>query len=190
MNRKRKNEKKTIGLAALLVASQLLQVANVSADSQEYSGVTQIASEDVYLDVSDLEVSLEVAEVCVAAGDSVQEGDVLLRLTGDSYEKVVAYYSAALLRARSSLTDTQLEYDQGILAAKYTYEMAQAEAENAKSVKEYQTNEVTGALTEHADTMEDITDRIEELTDGIADGSYAMGSSSSGGTSGTGSAGG
>ena len=190
MNRKRKNEKKTIGLAALLVASQLLQVANVSADSQEYSGVTQIASEDVYLDVSDLEVSLEVAEVCVAAGDSVQEGDVLLRLTGDSYEKAVAYYSAALLRARSSLTDTQLEYDQGILAAKYTYEMAQAEAENAKSVKEYQTNEVTGALTEHADTMEDITDRIEELTDGIADGSYATGSSSSGGTSGTGSAGG
>ena len=190
MNRKRKNEKKTIRLAALLVASQLLQVANVSADSQEYSGVTQIASEDVYLDVSDLEVSLEVAEVCVAAGDSVQEGDVLLRLTGDSYEKAVAYYSAALLRARSSLTDTQLEYDQGILAAKYTYEMAQAEAENAESVKEYQTNEVTGALTEHADTMEDITDRIEELTAGIADGSYATGSSSSGGTSGTGSAGG
>ena len=190
MNRKRKNEKKTIRLAALLVASQLLQVANVSADSQEYSGVTQIASEDVYLDVSDLEVSLEVAEICVAAGDSVQEGDVLLRLTSDSYEKAVAYYTAALLRARSSLTDTQLEYDQGILAAKYTYEMAQAEAENAESVKEYQTNEVTGALTEHADTLEDITDRIEELTDGIADGSYATGSSSSGGTSGTGSAGG
>ena len=190
MNRKRKNEKKTIGLAALLVASQLLQVANVSADSQEYSGVTQIASEDVYLDANDLEVSLEVAEVCVAAGDSVQEGDVLLRLTSDSYEKAVAYYTAALLRARSSLTDTQLEYDQGILAAKYTYEMAQAEAENAESVKEYQTNEVTGALTEHADTLEDITDRIEELTDGIADGSYATGSSSSGGTSGTGSAGG
>ena len=190
MNRKRKNEKKTIGLAALLVASQLFQVANVSADSQEYSGVTQIASEDVYLDVNDLEVSLEVAEVCVAAGDSVQEGDVLLKLTSDSYEKAVAYYTAALLRARSSLTDTQLEYDQGILAAKYTYEMAQAEAENAESVKEYQTNEVTGALTEHADTLEDITDRIEELTDGIADGSYATGSSSSGGTSGTGSTGG
>ena len=190
MNRKRKNEKKTIGLAALLVASQLFQVANVSADSQEYSGVTQIASEDVYLDVNDLEVSLEVAEVCVAAGDSVQEGDALLKLTGDSYEKAVAYYTAALLRARSSLTDTQLEYDQGILAAKYTYEMAQAEAENAESVKEYQTNEVTSALTEHADTLEDIADRIEELTDGIADGSYATGSSSSGGTSDTGSTGG
>ena len=190
MNRKRKNDKKTIGLAALLVASQLFQVANVSADSQEYSGVTQIASEDVYLDVNDLEVSLEVAEVCVAAGDSVQEGDVLLKLTSDSYEKAVAYYTAALLRARSSLTDTQLEYDQGILAAKYTYEMAQAEAENAESVKEYQTNEVTSALTEHADTLEDIADRIEELTDGIADGSYATGSSSSGGTSGTGSTGG
>lgn len=111
MNRKRKNEKKTIGLAALLVASQLFRVANVSADSQEYSGVTQIASEDVYLDVNDLEVSLEIAEVCVAAGDSVQEGDALLKLTGDSYEKAVAYYTAALLRARSSLTDTQLEYD-------------------------------------------------------------------------------
>ena len=190
MNRKRKNEKKTIGLAALLVASQLFQVANVSADSQEYSGVTQIASEEVYLDVNDLEVSLEIAEVCVAAGDSVQEGDALLKLTGDSYEKAVAYYTAALLRARSSLTDTQLEYDQGILAAKYTYEMAQAEAENAESVKEYQTNEVTSALTEHADTLEDIADRIEELTDGIADGSYATGSSSSGGTSGTGSTGG
>lgn len=190
MNRKKKNEKKTIGLAALLAASQLLQVANVSAASQEYSGVTQIASEDVYLDVSDLEVSLEVAEVCVSAGDSVQEGDAILKLTSDSYEKAVAYYAAALLRAGSSLTDTQLEYDQGVLAAKYTYEMAQAEAENAESVKEYQTNEVAGALTDHADTLEDLADRIEELTDGIADGSYTTGSSTSGGSSGTGSAGG
>ena len=59
----RKNEKKTIGLAALLAASQLLQAANVSAASQEYSGVTQIASEDVYLDVSDLEVSLESGDM-------------------------------------------------------------------------------------------------------------------------------
>ena len=91
MNRKKKNEKKTIGLAALLAASQLLQVANVSAASQEYSGVTQIASEDVYLDVSDLDVSLEVAEVCVSAGDSVQAGDAILKLTSDSYEKAVAY---------------------------------------------------------------------------------------------------
>ena len=190
MNRKKKNEKKTIGLAALLAASQLLQAADVSAASQEYSGVTQIASEDVYLDVSDLEVSLEVAEVCVSAGDSVQEGDTILKLTTDSYEKAVAYYAAALLRAESSLTDTQLEYDQGVQAAKYTYEMAQAEAENAESVKEYQTNEVASALTDHADTLEDLADRIEELTDGIADGSYTTDSSTSGGSSGTGSAGG
>lgn len=190
MNRKKKNEKKTIGLAALLAAAQLLQVANVSAASQEYSGVTQIASEDVYLDVSDLEVSLEVAEVCVSTGDSVQEGDAILKLTSDSYEKAVAYYAAALLRAESNLTDTQLEYDQGVQAAKYAHEMAQAEAENAESVKEYQTNEVASALADHADTLEELEDRIEEVTDGIADGSYTTDSSASDGNSGTGSAGG
>ena len=83
MNRKRKNEKKTIGLAALLVASQLFQVANVSADSQEYSGVTQIASEDVCLDVNDLAVLL-----CQSQGAESQQqdgGQQQHRQTGESF---------------------------------------------------------------------------------------------------------
>ncbi|MBC8572767.1 hypothetical protein [Jingyaoa shaoxingensis] len=40
------------------------------------------------------------------------------------------------------MTDTQLAYDQGVLEAKYTWESAEADAENAEYIRTYQTNEI------------------------------------------------
>lgn len=92
-----------------------------------------------------------------------------------------AYYEAAIIKADSTLTDTQLAYDQGILEAKYTWESAEADAENAEYIRTYQTNEVENALTDHEEALIDIGDRITELEEGIADGSYDTSSSASSG---------
>lgn len=101
-------------------------------------------------------------------GTQLAEGEAILKLTEESYQKACAYYEAAIIKADSTLTDTQLAYDQGILEAKYTWESA----ENAEYIRTYQTNEVENALTDHEEALVDIGDRITELEEGIADGSY------------------
>ena len=133
-------------------------------------------------------VELEVEEVYAEEGTQLTEGDPILKLTDESYQEALAYYEAAIIKAESTLTDTQLEYDQGVLEAKYTCETAEADAENAEYIRIYQTNEVESALTDHEETLNDIDERIAELEAGIADGSYDSGSASGGASAGGSSA--
>ena len=65
-------------------------------------------------------MELEVEEVYVEEGSQVQEGDALLKFTDESWQDALDYYEAAVLRAEGELTNTQMEYDQGILEAEYT----------------------------------------------------------------------
>ena len=187
VNRKKMGKTGCLFLAAAMTASQIAVVSPVYAADQEYAGTTQISSSDVYPAVDTSAVELEIEEVCVEEGSRLAEGDAILKLTEESYQAACAYYEAAIIKADSTLTDTQLAYDQGVLEAKYTWESAEADAENAEYIRTYQTNEVENALTDHEEALEDIGDRITELEEGIADGSYDTSSSASSGGSASGS---
>ena len=168
-------------LAATVTAMQVTGTWDVyAADTLEYAGTTQISTVEVYPLADTSSVELEVEEVYAEEGTQLTEGDPILKLTDESYQEALAYYEAAIIKAESTLTDTQLEYDQGVLEAKYTCETAEADAENAEYIRTYQTNEVESALTDHEETLNDIDERIAELKAGIADGSYDSGSASGG----------
>ena len=190
MNRKNMGKTGYLFLAAAMVMTQIAAVCPVYATDQEYAGTTQIRTSDIYPVIDTSAVELEIKEVYVEEGTQLAEGDAILKLTEESYQKACAYYEAAIIKADSTLTDTQLAYDQGILEAKYTWESAEADAENAEYIRTYQTNEVENALTDHEEALVDIGDRITELEEGIADGSYDTSSSASSGgiASGSGSA--
>ena len=190
MNRKNMGKTGYLFLAAAMVMTQIAAVCPVYATDQEYAGTTQIRTSDIYPVIDTSAVELEIKEVYAEEGTQLAEGDAILKLTEESYQKACAYYEAAIIKADSTLTDTQLAYDQGILEAKYTWESAEADAENAEYIRTYQTNEVKNALTDHEEAMVDIGDRITELEEGIADGSYDTSSSASSGgiASGSGSA--
>ena len=167
-------------LAATVTAMQVTGTWDVyAADTLEYAGTTQISTVEVYPLADTSSVELEVEEVYAEEGT---------QLTDESYQEAWAYYEAAIIKAESTLTDTQLEYDQGVLEAKYTCETAEADAENAEYIRTYQTNEVESALTDHEETLNDIDERIAELEAGIADGSYDSGSASGGASAGGSSA--
>ena len=167
--------------AATVTAMQVTGTWDVyAADTLEYAGTTQISTVEVYPLADTSSVELEVEEVYAEEGTQLTEGDPILKLTDESYQEALAYYEAAIIKAESTLTDTQLEYDQGVLEAKYTCETAEADAENAEYIRTYQTNEVESALTDHEETLNDIDERIAELEAGIADGSYDSGSASGG----------
>ena len=179
-------------LAATVTTMQVTGTWKVyAADTLEYTGTTQISTVEVYPLADTSAVELEVEEVYAEEGTQLTEGDPILKLTDESYQEAWAYYEAAIIKAESTLTDTQLEYDQGVLEAKYTCETAEADAENAEYIRTYQTNEVESALTDHEETLNDIDERIAELEAGIADGSYdsssASGGASAGGSSASGS---
>ena len=179
-------------LAATVTAMQVTGTWDVyAADTLEYAGTTQISTVEVYPLADTSSVELEVEEVYAEEGTQLTEGDPILKLTDESYQEALAYYEAAIIKAESTLTDTQLEYDQGVLEAKYTCETSEADAENAEYIRTYQTNEVESALTDHEETLNDIDERIAELEAGIADGSYdsdsASGGASAGGSSASGS---
>ena len=176
-------------LAATVTTMQVTGTWKVyAADTLEYTGTTQISTVEVYPLADTSAVELEVAEVYAEEGTQLTEGDPILKLTDESYQEAWAYYEAAIIKAESTLTDTQLEYDQGVLEAKYTCETAEADAENAEYIRTYQTNEVESALTDHEETLNDIDERIAELEAGIADGSYDSGSASGGASAGGSSA--
>ena len=176
-------------LAATVTTMQVTATWKVYAtDTLEYTGTTQISTVEVYPLADTSAVELEVEEVYAEEGTQLTEGDPILKLTDESYQEAWAYYEAAIIKAESTLTDTQLEYDQGVLEAKYTCETAEADAENAEYIRTYQTNEVESALTDHEETLNDIDERIAELEAGIADGSYDSGSASGGASAGGSSA--
>ena len=187
MNRKNMGKTGYLFLATAMVMTQIAAVSPVYATDQEYAGTTQIRTSDIYPVIDTSAVELEIKEVYAEEGTQLAEGDAILKLTEESYQKACAYYEAAIIKADSTLTDTQLAYDQGILEAKYTWESAEADAENAEYIRTYQTNEVENALTDHEEALVDIGDRITELEEGIADGSYDTSSSASSGGSASGS---
>ncbi len=148
----------------------------------EYDGTTQMATTDYTLDVDAFAVDLVVEEVYAEAGTRIEEGGEILKLTQESYQEALDYYEAAILRAENELTDTQREYDQGVMEAKYDYEKVQMEADQAEFVREYQQEELTQTIADYEEIQTEITDRIAELEAG------SYGSSSSGGSSGGSSA--
>ena len=131
-----KNVKKTAFVSAL--AFSLNQtggiIPTVSAEELQYDGTTEMSTVDESLDIEGLAAELVVEEVYVEAGEQIQEGTQILKLTEESYQEALDYYEAAIIRAENTLTNTQLEYDEGILEAKYEYEMAEAQAEQAEFV--------------------------------------------------------
>ena len=176
-------------LAATVTTMQVTGTWKVyAADTLEYTGTTEISTVEVYPLADTSAVELEVEEVYAEEGTQLTEGDPILKLTDESYQEAWAYYEAAIIKAESTVTDTQLEYDQGVLEAKYTCETAEADAENAEYIRTYQTDEVESALTDHEETLNDIDERIAELEAGIADGSYDSGSASGGASAGGSSA--
>ena len=176
-------------LAATVTTMQVTGTWKVyAADTLEYTGTTEISTVEVYPLADTSAVELEVEEVYAEEGTQLTEGDPILKLTDESYQEAWAYYEAAIIKAESTVTDTQLEYDKGVLEAKYTCETAEADAENAEYIRTYQTDEVENALTDHEETLNDIDERIAELEAGIADGSYDSGSASGGASAGGSSA--
>lgn len=87
--------------------------SEVSTETEDTStdltgdGTTQIATISQLADFDVTVSDLVVEEVYVSAGDTVKEGDPLLKLTDESMEAIHSYYEQAVADAKEDLTDAQ-----------------------------------------------------------------------------------
>lgn len=177
-------------LAAALLGTQITDYGRyrVLAEDQQWEGVTSLSTDSEWLAFDSLEAELVVEEVYTEEESSLTKGDAVLKLTQESYEDAVRYYTAALLRAQNELTDAELEHEKGMLEAEYTVELARVQAELAESKREQFQKELEDTIEEHEEVAAELEEKIAELESGIADGSYDT-SDSSGASSGTSSGG-
>lgn len=154
----------------------------VSAEELQYSGVTDMQMERYYPVRLETPVELVVNEVYITEGDRVEAGDPLLSFTEESYQNLLDYYTVEIIGAANNLTDIQLTYDQGMLLAENSFELAQEDARRAEFVRDYQYQELEDKIAEYQEVQKALKERISELQNGIAAGSYE---SSSGGGSGS-----
>lgn len=89
-------------------------------------------TQELDLDVDSLDFVIE--EVYVTAGDVVETGAPLYKLTEESIAKAIAYYEEQVTDAKEDVEDAQSSYDAGVAQAEYDKEAAQSTASSAKEV--------------------------------------------------------
>ena len=173
--------KKTAFLSAFaIVLNQSGWTLSVSAEDLSYEGTTEMSTVEYSLELDGVTTELVVEEVYVEAGEQLEEGDQILKLTEESYQDALDYYEAAVFRAENTLTDTKREYEQGILEAKSEYEMTKTEADQAEFVREYQEQVLADTITAYDEIQPEIEEKISEVQNGINNGSYSSQSSPGG----------
>jgi HlyD family secretion protein len=110
-------------------------------------------------------VKLIVGEVLVTEGQSVQAGDILMRLTQESIEEARASLTQAVSDAQLALRQAQIEASETELSAKYDYDTRIAEGKNAKSVYNTALDEIAQNINDLYDQIDDVNAQIAECTE-------------------------
>lgn len=104
--------------------------------------------------------ALTVEEIYVAAGQVVEAGDPILKITEESIEEYRSQLEAAIETAKLSVSQEEINVESKKAEADYTYQMYLAEGETAQ-----ETYEATIASLENA-----VAELEEELEEAIEDG--------------------
>lgn len=156
-------------LAAALLGTQITDYGRyrVLAEDQQWEGVTSLSTDSEWLAFDSLEAELVVEEVYTEEESSLTKGDAVLKLTQESYEDAVRYYTAALLRAQNELTDAELEHEKGMLEAEYTVELTRVQAELAESKREQFQKELEDTIEEHEEVAAELEEKLQNWKAGL-----------------------
>ena len=111
------------------------------------------------------ETSLEVEEVYVSQGQTVAEGEPLLKLTQESISEYREDLEAAVETAQLSVSQEEINVESKQAQADYTYEMYLAEGETAEETYNATIERLEAAVAEIQEEIEeeDDEDELEEL---------------------------
>lgn len=114
---------------------------------------------------SDGSGSLEVEEVYAAVGQTIQEGDRILKITDESIADYREQLEAAVEDAQLAVSEEEINVESKRAEADYTYQMYLAEGEAAEETYNATITSLENAVAELEEELEDADDEdeIEEL---------------------------
>lgn len=135
-------------------------------------GTTQVSTVSQIPEFDATVADLGVEEVYVASGDTVEEGDPILKLTADSVKEAQDYYTDAVSDATDTLSNAKSSYDLGVLEAQYTKESTVTTAEYADADYNASLTDLDQKVTDSKAALEDAQSKISEYTTALANNTY------------------
>lgn len=138
----------------------------------EEEGTTQVSAVSQIPEFSVGTVKLIVDEVYVEAGDTVEEGDALLKLTDESVEEATAYYEKAVASAESALTTAQADYESGKLDAEYDKQDSTLALESAETTYNTAISDLDIDLADKKEAYEEASESLETYQSNLENNTY------------------
>lgn len=138
----------------------------------EKEGTTQVSAVSQIPEFSVGTVKLIVDEVYVEAGDTVEEGDALLKLTDESVEEATAYYEKAVATAESALTTAQADYESGKLDAEYDKQDSTLALESAETTYNTAISDLDIDLADKKEAYEEASESLETYQSNLENNTY------------------
>lgn len=138
----------------------------------EEEGTTQVSAVSQIPEFNVGTVKLIVDEVYVEAGDTVEEGDALLKLTDESVEEATAYYEKAVASAESALTTAQADYESGKLDAEYDKQDSTLALESAETTYNTAISDLDIDLADKKEAYEEASESLETYQSNLENNTY------------------
>lgn len=138
----------------------------------EEEGTTQVSAVSQIPEFNVGTVKLIVDEVYVEAGDTVEEGDALLKLTNESVEEATAYYEKAVSSAESTLKTAQTDYESGKLDAEYDRQDATLALESAETTYNTSISDLDIDLADKKEAYEEASESLETYQSNLDNNTY------------------
>ncbi|MCD7751675.1 MAG: HlyD family efflux transporter periplasmic adaptor subunit [Lachnospiraceae bacterium] len=142
------------------------------SDAVTASGVTSVGMISETWEVEDLSNVLYVEEVYLSSSDSVEEGDVVLKLNEDSVEEARELLEEALREAELAYRTGVIEYQQSLITAQYDRDVALANAEYAQTTYDNTVANLASSVESAQEALDEAEEQIAEYEELINSGDY------------------
>jgi HlyD family secretion protein len=119
---------------------------------------------------SGTDTALEIEEVYVASGQTIKEGDALMKLTQDSIDEYRSQLEASVNSATLLVKQEEINAESNRAKADYTYAMYIAEGKTAEETYQATITSLENAVTDLEEELQESADLIAEYEEDAEDG--------------------
>lgn len=153
-------------------SSQSQKTSEISYEIQ-LEGKTKLERKQLEFPLDGWEnVKLEIEEVYVKKGNTLKEGDPILKISSESMQKLLEYCDNQIDAAQADAEEKEVNYELQKRNAEYEKEQAKQNGELAASVRDTQLQSLQTTTTDLATQIEQITLQIEDYKKALENNTY------------------
>jgi len=154
------------------IQQNLTELASSTEGSVTAYGVINIGSTEETLDIENMTSTLDIEEIMFASGDSITAGDALIRFSEESVAEALSELSKNLREKELSYRSGEIEYEQSLITAQYTYDSTILKGQQADAVYNETVANLKDSLQSATDTYTDAKEQLAEYKNAQANNTY------------------